>query len=171
MTAFVALLRAVNVGGRKLIMTDLKALAEDLGLTDPRTYIASGNLLFASDLPEPQVKARLEKRLAEHMGASVPVMIRTAPELDWALKANPFASVAGNRVAVIFLDEPPAANSIETVVNVVDERIALGKREVYVAYGGQGMGQSRLRIPAASSGTARNLNTVAKLAELARETR
>ncbi len=50
-----------------------------------------------------------------------------------------------------------------------DERIALGEREIYVAYGESGMGQSRLRIPAAEAGTARNMNTVAKLAELARE--
>ena len=53
--------------------------------------------------------------------------------------------------------------------NIDDERIALGEREVYVAYGESGMGRSRLRIPAAEAGTARNMNTVAKLAELARE--
>jgi uncharacterized protein (DUF1697 family) len=52
---------------------------------------------------------------------------------------------------------------------VDDERIAVGKREVYVAYGEKGIGRSRLRIPAAESGTARNMNTVARLAELARE--
>ena len=65
MTGYAALLRAVNVGGRKLIMDDLKAIAVDLGFANVRTYIASGNLLFSSDLGEGEVKAKLEARLAE----------------------------------------------------------------------------------------------------------
>ena len=169
MTAYVALLRAVNVGGRKLVMRDLQAIAGALGLANARTYIASGNLLFTSGLAEAQVKTMLEGRLAQHMGAAVPVMVRTAGELERVVRNNPFAADPGNRVAVIFLDEAPPANTIEAARNVDDERIHLGKREVYVAYGEQGMGQSRLRIPAAQAGTARNMNTVARLAELARE--
>ena len=61
MTAVVALLRAVNVGGRKLIMTELKGIADELGLEDARTFIASGNLLFRSGRSEASVKAMLEK--------------------------------------------------------------------------------------------------------------
>ena len=61
MTAFVALLRAVNVGGTgKLPMTELKAMCEELGFTGVRTYIASGNVVFASRKSETAVKAALE---------------------------------------------------------------------------------------------------------------
>ena len=65
-----------------------------------------------------------------------------------------------------FLDAAPPRDAIDHVVGRKDERIALGIREIYVHYG-EGMGKSKLRIPAAKAGTARNMNTVAKLAELA----
>ena len=68
-----------------------------------------------------------------------------------------------------FLNEPPPRNLLDTVRKADDERIAAGTREVFVAYGEKGIGRSRLRIPAAEAGTARNMNTVAKLAELAKE--
>ena len=78
MTAYVALLRAVNVGGTsKLPMAELKQIAEELGFGCPRTYIASGNLLFTSALGEAQIRDKLEARLALHMGRHVPVMVRT----------------------------------------------------------------------------------------------
>ena len=169
MTGYAALLRAVNVGGRKLIMDDLKAIAVDLGFANVRTYIASGNLLFSSDLTEGEVKALLEARLAEHMRAEVPVMVRTASELQRIVSGNPFTADPGNRVAAIFLHQAPPVETASSARNVADERIALGEREVYVAYGEHGMGRSRLQIPAVTAGTARNMNTVAKLAELAME--
>lgn len=151
-------------------MNDLKAIAVDLGFANVRSYIASGNLLFASDVAEAKVKAMLEDVLDKHMKAPVPVIIRTAGELDRIVRDNPFADQPGNRVAAIFLDRRPPPDVVESARNRADdERIALGQREVYVAYGELGMGRSRLQIPAAKAGTARNMNTVAKLAELAME--
>jgi uncharacterized protein (DUF1697 family) len=67
----------------------------------------------------------------------------------------------------IFLDQPPQANALDTVKGQNEEEIRLGLREIYVHYG-EGMGTSKLKIHAAKNGTARNMNTVAKLAELAR---
>lgn len=168
MTAYVALLRAVNVGKRQLIMSELKSIAEELGLGSPRTFIASGNLLFTSGKSEAALCKALEQRLAEHMGAEVPVMVRTASEMAAVAKANPFPEHPGNKVYAIFLNEPPRADAISEAKNVADERMALGRREIYVVYPA-GMGTSNLRIPAAAPGTARNMNTVAKLAELAKE--
>ena len=168
MTAFVALLRAVNVGGRKLVMADLKAVADKLGFDSARTYIASGNLLFASSGSERHVKSALEAALTKHMGKTVGVMVRTAKEMAAVAKANPFASEPGNTVVAVFLDEAPPADAAKMAKNVADERIALGTREIYVHYP-SGQGQSKLRIPAAAKGTARNMNTVIKLAELAEE--
>ena len=84
------------------------------------------------------------------------------------VSANPFEKESPSFTVAIFLDEAPPAASPNAAKNVDGERIALGKREIYVHYP-RGQGQSRLRIPAAESGTARNMNTVAKLAALARE--
>ncbi len=171
MTGYVALLRGVNLVGKStLSMADLKAIAAELGLDRPRTFIASGNLLFASDEPEEELRRMLEKRLQAHMGKDVRVMLRTADEMAAVVRANPFPDAAGNQVQAFFMNAPPPANLVETVRNRADdERIAPGAREVFVAYGEKGIGRSRLRIPAAEAGTARNMNTVARLAELAKE--
>jgi uncharacterized protein (DUF1697 family) len=168
MTAHVALLRAVNVGGRKLIMTGLKGIAETLGLGSPRTFIASGNLLFTSDKEEEALKAELEKAIGEHMSAQVPVMIRTAREMAGVAAGNPFGDTPNNLVMAIFLQEPPPADALGTASGIADEKLALGRREIYAAYP-SGSGRSKLRIPAAAGGTARNMNSVAKIAALLKE--
>lgn len=168
MSSYVALLRAVNVGGRQLKMADLERVAEDLGLELPRTFIASGNLLFSSDRSESALKGKLEDALAEHMGAAVGVMVRTAEEMAKVAQSNPFADQPGNRVVAIFLDGAPASDFAEQAKHVTDERMTPGTREIYVHYP-SGQGRSKLKIPAAASGTARNMNTVARLAELAKE--
>jgi uncharacterized protein (DUF1697 family) len=171
MTAYVALLRGVNLVGKSTLkMADLKAIAEELGLESVRTYIASGNLLFQSKKPEEKLRRMLEKELQVHMSKDVRVMLRTADEMAEVVRANPFTDQAGNRVQAYFMNEPPPRDLLETVRNKADdERVAAGGREVFVAYGERGIGKSRMRIPAAEAGTARNMNTVAKLAELARE--
>lgn len=168
MTSYVALLRGVNIGGRKLRMDELRALATALGLDQPRTFIASGNLLFRSGDSEKQLRPTLESALAEKMGSPVAVMFRTAAEMAAVAKANPFPGAPPNRVATIFLDAPPPGDSADRAINLAGERIAIGNREIYVHFPA-GMGQSKLRIPATRNGTARNMNTVKRLAELAKE--
>jgi uncharacterized protein (DUF1697 family) len=171
MTSYVALLRGVNLlGVSTLKMADLKAIAGELGLGSPRTFIASGNLLFTSDKPEEQLRLMLEQRLQTRMGRDVRVMLRSADEMNAAVQANPFEDTPGNRVQAFFMNEPPPADLRATIRNQADdERVAAGAREVYVAYGERGIGKSRLRIPVAEAGTARNMNTVARLAQLAKE--
>ena len=166
-TAFVALLRAVNVGGTgKLPMTELKAMCDDAGFDDAKTYIASGNVVFTSTLAEEKVKAALETRLAAYSGKPVGVMVRTAAEMAGVAAANPFAERPGNRVVAIFLDEKPPKTALDEARGRRDEACALGDREIYVFYG-DGMADSKLVIPVAKKGTARNMNTVAKLAGMA----
>ena len=166
MESYVALLRAVNVGGTgKLPMSDLKIMCEELGFANVRTYIASGNVVFNSKLNALKLQTGLEKRLEIYAGKAVGVHIRTAVEMRAVLRANPFPEAAGNRNLVIFLDTTPSPDAISKAVGIVDEKIALGTREIYVHYG-EGMGQSKLKIPAAKLGTARNMNTVAKLVEM-----
>ena len=168
MTAYVALLRGINLGRRQLRMADLRRIAAELGLGSPRTYIASGNLLFTSDQGEKALKAELEKALQVHLGAPVGVMIRTAREMAAAAAANPFAEEPGSKVVAVFLDQAPPNNAADESKNVSGERIEIGKRELFVHYP-EGQGRSKLVIPAAAEGTARNMNSVAKLAELAKE--
>jgi uncharacterized protein (DUF1697 family) len=167
MTHYIALLRAVNVGGTgKLPMSELKAMCEAAGFADVRTYIASGNVLFTSKLGESAVKKKLEQPLHDYAGKPVGVLIRSAAEMAQVLADNPFPEAAGNRVVAIFLDDPPPAHALDDVRHQTQERLACGKREIYVHYG-DGMADSRLTIPAAKAGTARNINTVTKLAQLA----
>ena len=170
MTSYIGLLRAVNVGGTgKLAMTDLKSLCETAGFDCVRTYIASGNVIFESRLGEEAVKKILEERLLELAGKPVGVMVRTAAEMAEVLKRNPFPGAPGNRTMAIFLDASPPANALDQISGRVNEEVRLGRREIYVLYD-ENMGRSKLRIPAAASGTARNMNTVAKLAAMARRT-
>ncbi|MCA1399299.1 DUF1697 domain-containing protein [Bradyrhizobium sp. BRP56] len=167
MPRYVALLRAVNVGGTgKLPMTELKAMCVDEGFADAQTYIASGNVVFSSKLGAAKVKAALERRLRAYAGKPVGVVVRNADEIAAVLKANPFPKAPPNYTVAIFLDEPPPKDALKDIKGQQDEEVRLGKREIYVAYG-SGMGRSKLKIPAAAKGTARNINTIAKLAELA----
>ncbi|MCJ7421871.1 DUF1697 domain-containing protein [Sphingomicrobium astaxanthinifaciens] len=165
-TEKVTLLRAINAG-TPLKMDALRALAAAAGYADPRTYIASGNLLLDTDDGEAQVRARLGPALEAHVGAPVPLFVRTADELDALLAANPWPDAPGNKVMALFLDEAPTQADIAAATNITDEQIALGTRHLYLHYP-TGQGRSRMKLPALGRGTARNLNTVASLAALAR---
>jgi uncharacterized protein (DUF1697 family) len=167
MTRYVALLRAVNVGGTgRLPMSELKAMCRDAGFADVETYIASGNAVFESRVAPSRVKAALEQRLAAHVGKPVGVVVRTAAEMRAVLKANPFPKAEPNHTYVIFLDGKLIADALARLSGRKDEEIRLGEREIFVHFP-SGMGRSKLKIPAARMGTARNTNTVAKLAEMA----
>ena len=169
MTAFVALLRAVNVGGTgKLPMSDLKAMCEDLGFAAVRTFIASGNVVFTSRKSEAAIKAALEKQLADYAGKPVGVLVRSGAEMAQVLADNPFPQAAPNRTMALFLDRAPPADTLATLRGQRDEQVRLGRREIYIHYG-EGMAKSKLVIPAAKAGTARNMNTVAALARMAAE--
>jgi uncharacterized protein (DUF1697 family) len=167
MTAYIALLRAVNVGGTgKLPMTELKAMCEAAGFDQVRTYIASGNVVFSSPKSEEAVRSAIEAKLEAYAGKPVGVMVRSAAEMAETLARNPFADRPGNRVVAIFVDGPIPDDALAAAKNVNGEEMRLGKREIYVFYG-DGMADSRLSIPAAKAGTARNMNSIAKLADMA----
>lgn len=169
MPAYIALLRAVNVGGTgKLPMAELRAMCESIGLTHVRTYIASGNVVFQSRLSEAAIKAKLERCLEDYAGKPVGVLVRTGEELAAVLEGNPFKTAAPNRTVAIFLDTPPPADALDAATGRREEEMALGTREIYVHYG-SGMADSKLKIPAAKAGTARNMNTIATLVKWAAE--
>jgi uncharacterized protein (DUF1697 family) len=163
MTKFIALLRAVNVGGTgKLAMADLKSMCADAGFDRIETYIASGNVVFESNETADRVQAELESRLCDRGQRPVQVFVRTALELHGVLRGNPFPKADPRLTYVFFLRSKPPPEATANVLHRVDEELRAGKREIYVHYP-LGMGQSKLVIPAAKNATARNMNTIAKL--------
>jgi uncharacterized protein (DUF1697 family) len=170
MNRYVALLRAVNVGGTgKLPMSDLKAMCGAAGFANVQTYIASGNVVFDYGDSAVEAKAKLEAALEAYAGKPVGVLIRTALEMQDIEANNPFPDAAPNRTVAIFLNDPPAADWQERITGYNGEEVRAGLREIYVHYA-NGMADSKLKIPAAKDGTARNMNTVAKLVQMANAT-
>ena len=168
MATYIALLRAVNVGGTgKLPMADLRALCEKAGFRDVRTYIASGNVVFSSDLTAPKALVTLESALAKRLGIATQVLIRTADELEAVIAANPFPEAEPNQLIVVFLSKEEPLSAIDDWRIPGRERIALIGRELFIHYP-DGIGQSKLTVPFADQGTGRNLNTVRALLAMAR---
>jgi uncharacterized protein (DUF1697 family) len=157
----------VNVGGTgKLQMTQLLELCADAGFTDTRTYIASGNVIFRSAASERAVRNALETRLHAYVGKPVGVLVRSAAEIARLVTDNPFADKPGNRVMALVTDARLPEDPLDGAVGIRNEDVRLGRRALFVFYP-DGMGRTRLRLPSERDGTARNMNTVAKLAELA----
>ncbi len=166
MTAFVALLRAMNVAGTGILpMSELRRIGEACGFANVRTFIASGNLLFESELPEAEAQARIKAKLEAFFGKPVAVFVRTAAELAATAAANPFDDDKPSRVMAHFIAIEPDAAMLAEARDVAGERMALGPRSIIVSYG-EGIGRTRLKLPAVKHGTARNMNSVAKMAEL-----
>jgi len=177
MTAFVALLRAVNVGGNNLIrMADLKALCEDLGFGNVVTLLQSGNVVFTARGSDKAVAAKLAGAIEKSRGFRPAVIVRTTAEIADTIAMNPFKTEAKSSprfLVVAFLGGPPekdAAARIAAVKGDKGERLRLAGRELYIHYpGGQGTSkvtnallERALGVPA----TARNWNTVTKLAAM-----
>ena len=166
MAVFVALLRAVNVGGTgKLPMSELRGLCRDAGFEDVATYIQSGNVVFSSRLGKATVQRRLEKALVTKTGKPVGVHLRTPSELDEIIKRNPFKRAAPNRLLVLFLDRALPQDALAELEIPGREEVKSSCREVFIHFP-DGMGRSKLKIPFAKTATGRNLNTVRALLEL-----
>ncbi len=166
MTTYIALLRAINVGGTgKLPMKDLTAICASLGFEKVRTYIQSGNVVLESKLSEEMIRTRLEKALTERLGKQANVVVRTAAELKSVLKDNPFPHAEPSEVGVHFQSDRLNKKLLDNVVTPGGEEVQLGKREIYI-YFPNGMGRSKLKL-SAGVGTVRNMNTIAKLVHMA----
>lgn len=172
----VALLRGINVGRNKRIaMADLRRLLSELGYTDPRTLLNSGNAVFGC--PPAQVKGAagtIEAAIAERLGVRCAVLTRTGKQLAGVLDANPLAEVATDpaRYLVGFLSRPldrAAARQLEAADFGPDQLRILGT-EAYL-WCPSGIADSPLpKLAWSKFGvdvTTRNWNTVVKLAELA----
>lgn len=176
MPRYVALLRAVNVGGRKVTMKELKDAAEELGYSNARALLASGNLVFEAKRTAPaQSEVALEGAIEKAFGLFSEVMVRDPTQWSAILKANPFPRKAkddpAHLVCVVCKDKPDAAE-LNAYLKTFREKYDKGEqlkaigREIYIDYG-DSIGQSKLVLPKkVCTGTARNWNTMLKLARM-----
>ncbi len=148
-------------------MARLRTICVTAGATDVATYIQSGNVVLRHPATGEALEAHLEHAIRDATALDVPVLVRTAAELEQTLKKNPFPKAEPKRVIVLFLNEAPPKKSLDGLVTPGGEEVALGAREVYINYP-EGLGVSKLKLPFFKEGTGRNLNTVAKLLEMAR---
>ncbi len=167
MASYVALLRAVNVGGTgKLPMAELRTMCEEAGFESVSTYIASGNVVFKSGDSEDKVKSIIETRLEGYAGKKVDVYVRSVREMKDLVEINPYSKEPGNRTAVLFLDQEPPAELEAVASGVKDEQFQGADREIFISYP-DGLGTTKLSFDKKVHGTTRNMNTVRKLADMA----
>jgi uncharacterized protein (DUF1697 family) len=177
MAAHIALLRAVNVGGTgKLAMAELRAFAVKLAFKDTQTLLQSGNMVFTCTEKPADLEALLEEQARARLGIATEFFVRTAKEWDALIAKNPFPEEAARdpaRFVAMPLKAAPTAAAVRALEAAITgpERVHAIGRCLYAVYP-QGQGQSRLtnkliETKLATRGTARNWNTVLKLAALA----
>ncbi len=167
MTAQVALLRAVNDGGRgKLTMDDLRAICIGCGLANVRTYLQHGNVVFDSDKPERALQRDLQRAVTDKMGRIVGVLMRTGAEMRAIVNANPFPKGDPDLIGVVFLPRAVPERLLIALELGGPEDVRMIGREIYVHFP-DGMGRSKMKIPFASDGTIRTLDVIEKLASMA----
>ena len=168
----VALLRGINVGGhRKVPMADLRAVAEELGLEEPRTYVASGNLVFHSDDAPEAAEDRLEQAIEARFGFAVDVIVRSAE--DWAryCASNPFPEEsrrAPNLVMLVIGKRPPEEEALKALRARAspEEKVERRGGAIWIWFG-NGAGRSKIGTgPSRGVWTSRNWRTVQKLEEV-----
>lgn len=177
MSPHIALLRGVNVGGRKVLKDDLLGLAKDLGFDDAKTLLASGNLvLWGKAEADAHLEKRLEDGLEKRMGLRTEFFVRTSAELKAIIDANPYPDEVRshpNHLLVHFM-KTPLPDGDEAMLRAAitgPETFKVGARELYIDYPDD-VGHSMLdrdwrKTKRSPLGTARNWNTVLKLAALA----
>ena len=178
MAVKIALLRAINVGGRsKLAMSDLRKVFDEMGLADIRTILQTGNVIFRSEkLSDDKLSARVQQQLVSELGLQTDVVVRSAEEWAKIVAANPFPDIAKdkpNLLVLMLLKSRPNAEAVESLRSVIKgpEIIEMNGAQLYISYP-DGIGRSKLTNTLIESklgarGTGRNWNTVLKIADVA----
>lgn len=178
MSKYIAILRGINVGtGRKVLMADLKVLLTKLGLKNIQTYIQSGNVIFNLTQPESIVVLEdgLNQAISGTFGFEIPVIVRTAREMEESISNNPFLKRSDSNIEKLhltFLKDLPAQEMLEKIgnFNFTPDRFKIIGRDVFV-FCENGYGQTKitndffekqLKVKA----TTRNWKTVVKLHEM-----
>jgi uncharacterized protein (DUF1697 family) len=173
MTTYVALLHSIVLApGRRLVMADLKAMAEDLGFGAPRTYVATGNLVFEGDeTPIAEIETRLEAAFQARFGKHVDIILRTAQAWKKTAAQNPFADRNGQDVGIRVMRRPlgPEALSMLEAFTAPEVRMQILHGDLWVDFGGKPAETrllSHLTTRKLGIGTLRNANTVNGLARM-----
>jgi uncharacterized protein (DUF1697 family) len=171
-------LRAINLSGRRLLMADLKRALADAGFPDAQTVVATGNAVIAAKAADAALESTIEKGLETTLGQSTEVFVRDGAELAAIVAANPFPAMARDdpsHLVVVFLRGQPEAAAVETLRGKIKgpEEVAAGPGCLYASYP-EDIGHSKLTAAMIERalklrGTARNWNTVLKMAELTRD--
>jgi uncharacterized protein (DUF1697 family) len=175
MHTYISILRGINVSGqKKIIMTDLVKLYEDLGFTDVKTYIQSGNVVFNSTkkVSNALLVKQIESKINEIYGFQVPVIIRTADDLAKIIASNPFKTESTENLYVTFLSNLPNSNHLEklTELNYLPDEFIVIEKEIYLnvsSYGTTKLSNSFFENKLKVTATTRNWNTVNKLLAIA----
>lgn len=172
MIRLAAMLRAVNVGDRKLLMADLVRIATALGFESPSTLLASGNLLFQTEMAPDEAGRRLGAAILADQGLATDVLVRDGATLAAVIAGNPFpeqARTAPGALGVVFLDRAPEGQVADLASACeLGETVQAGAGCLYLWYP-KGMGVSKLTTAVIERrlrvrGTVRNWTTVGKLA-------
>jgi uncharacterized protein (DUF1697 family) len=169
----VALLRGINLGqSRSVSMAELAELAQGLGWQKVRTHLRSGNLVFAAHGSASKVSAALKSVLAGELGLEVDVIVRSGPEVAELIAGYPFGRQDPSRQVIACCDRPidPQAETRLIALATPAEQVLVRGADVF-AYFPDGQASSKLAAGMLAAlrpatGTARNLNTMAKLADL-----
>lgn len=170
----VALLRGVNVGGHNVLpMGELRAALEASGMSDVRTYIQSGNIVFRSDDPEPALA--IAAVLHDSFGIDVPVLVRSLEEVERVAAAHPDvgSDIPPKWLHAFLLDRPADAAAAPDPDRFEPDRLVVDGREIYATYP-NGSGRSKLTLDVIERSfeavaTARNLSTLAAIVALGRQ--
>jgi uncharacterized protein (DUF1697 family) len=175
MTRYALLLRGVNVGTKNsLPMAELRAMLGKLGCADVRTYVQSGNAVFATKLAAGALTKAIERELERTMGRPIATTLRTRGDLKAIVDGNPFAGLATNpsNLCVTFLSNAPKTPEVAPLHarDWTPELFRVAGKEIYTWHP-DGQGQSPLRealskLPLRGAVTTRNWNTVSKLLEM-----
>lgn len=173
MPTYIALLRGINVGGNILKMDRLREVCAQIGASNVRTYVQSGNVVFEAKGSAASWEAKLEKRLVGESRLPVSVMVRNATEMLEVLARNPFLKEKGidtARLAVTFLQQIPAKDALAALhaLEIGDERFECAGKNIYLHCPG-GFADSKLYVMdkvLRQRTTTRNWNTVTKLCEM-----
>jgi uncharacterized protein (DUF1697 family) len=165
-----AMLRGVNLGKRQVKMAALRALVEGAGYGDVTTLLASGNLVFDAKEKGAKLEAALEALVLAELGLKSDVFVRTGAELEAVIAANPFkafAKASPSFMVVTFMCAKATKAELEAMEKtaLIGEEIAQGEGCLYIKFP-EGQGPSKLKTPKLA--TARNWNTVTKLAAMVR---
>ncbi|MCZ6594198.1 MAG: DUF1697 domain-containing protein [Bacteroidetes bacterium] len=173
MEKYIALLRGINVGGhKKILMTDLRSLFISLGFKEVVTYIQSGNVVFSTSEKD-DLAIKISEGIKSKYGWDVPVLIKTASEMESVLSNCPFSEEKKEKSYFTLFNETPSEKNIEEVAQLSypNEEFVITPMCLYffcaTGYGRTKMNVNFVERKLKVTATTRNFRTLVKLLELA----